>query len=104
VAIFVLTSILKELQWQIRTETDQTVDQNAEAAVVLEVLADLIRVVVLVVVPADLAAMTAMPNRHVRLGKNELLITRIRLIPSQKHHQFRMKSPLSTFQLRFGFS
>jgi hypothetical protein len=95
---------LKELQWQIRTETDQTVDQNAEAAVVLEVLADLIRVVVLVVVPAVLAATTAMPNRHVRLGKNELQIIRIRLTPSQKHHQFRMKSPLSTFRLLFECS
>jgi hypothetical protein len=70
VAIFVLTSILKELQWQIRIETDQMVDQNAEAAVVLEVLADLIRVGVLVVEPAGHGAMTATPNRLVRPGRN----------------------------------
>jgi hypothetical protein len=70
VAIFVLTSILKELQWQIRIETDQMVDQNAEAAVVLEVLADLIRVGVLVVESAGHVAMIVMPNRLVRPGRN----------------------------------
>jgi hypothetical protein len=60
VAIFVLTIISKELQWQIRTEADPTVDQNAEAAVVLRVLAAQIRVVVLVGAPEVSVAMTAM--------------------------------------------
>ena len=48
VAIFVLTYISKELQWQIRIETDLAVDQNAVLAVVRVVSADQIRVVVLV--------------------------------------------------------
>jgi len=97
VAIFVLTSILKELQWQIRIETDQTVDQNAVAAVVLAVLAAQTRVVVLVV----LVAMTATPNLHVQLGKSESPTTLIRPTPNQKLHQFLTKLRRLTFQLRF---
>jgi hypothetical protein len=58
VAIFVLTSISKELQWQIRIETDQAVVQNEVLAVVLVVQVARIRVVVLVRVREDLAAMT----------------------------------------------
>jgi hypothetical protein len=91
VAIFVLTSILKELQWQIRTETDPTVDQNAEAAVVLRVLAAQIRVVGLVVAPEVRVAMTVMQNPHAQPGKNVLPITRIRHTPSRRRHQFLMK-------------
>ena len=71
VAIFVLTSILKELQWQIRIETDPMVDQNAEAAVVLRVLAAQIPVVVLVDVPEALVATIATPSQRDPLGRNE---------------------------------
>jgi hypothetical protein len=104
VAIFVLTSILKELQWQIRIETDQRVDQNAVLAVVLEVSVARIRVVVLVVAPEDLAVMTVTPNRLDQRGKNVLPTTQIRPTPSQKLHQSQTKLPRLTFRRRFECS
>jgi hypothetical protein len=92
VAIFVLTSILKELQWQIRIEIGLTVDQNAEAAVVLRVLAAQIRVVVLAVVREDLVAMIATPSQRVPLGRSVWRIIQTRHTPSQRHLQSLMKS------------
>jgi hypothetical protein len=80
VAIFVLTSILKELQWQIRIETDQTVDQN-------ELLA-----VVLVRALAGLGAMIVILSRLARLGRSALPITLIRLIQSPRRHLSQTKS------------
>jgi hypothetical protein len=96
VAIFVLTSILKELQWQIRTETDLMVDQNAEAAVVLRVLAAQIRVVVLVGAPEVRVAMTAMRSQRGLPGRNVLPITQIRRTPSRRRRQFLTKSTLES--------
>jgi hypothetical protein len=98
VVIFVLTSILKELQWQIRTETDPTVDRNAEAAVVLRVLAAQIRVVVLAVAQQALVAMTVVPNQRAQPGRSGLQITQIRHTPNRKRLQSLMKSTLGNFR------
>jgi hypothetical protein len=98
VAIFVLTSILKELQWQIRIISDQTVDQSAVAVVVLVVRVARIRVVVLVAALAVHVVTIVTRNQLVLLGKNALPTTQIRLIQSQRPHQFLTKLLRTTYQ------
>jgi hypothetical protein len=91
VAIFVLTSILKELQWQIRTETDQTVDQSEVLAVVRAVLAvqnlTESHPVDLKGVPVALVATIATQNQLVQHGRSVFRTTLTRLTPSQKHRR-----------------
>jgi hypothetical protein len=104
VAIFVLNSILKELQWQIRIETDLTVDQSEVLANVRAVSHAQIPAVVLVGELELLAVKTAMPNPPARPGRNGLPTTPIRITPSQRLHRFRMKSTLPSYRCRFVFS
>jgi hypothetical protein len=104
VAIFVLTSILKELQWQIRIETDQMVDQSEVLAIVRVVSVAQILADVLVAVLVVHVAMIAMRNRLVRLGRSALLITLTRRTQSQRLHQFLTKSTLLSCHCNFECS
>jgi hypothetical protein len=94
VAIFVLTSILKELQWQIRIETDLTVDQSEVLANVRAVSHAQIPAVVLVGVLERRGVKIAMQSRLVLLGRSGLLTTPIRTTRSLRLRRFRMKSTL----------
>jgi hypothetical protein len=89
---------LKELQWQIRTETDLTVDQSEVLANVRAVSHAQIPAVVLVGVLEHQEVKIAIPNQLDRLGRNVLLTTLIRIIRSPRRRQFPMKSTLESYR------
>jgi len=98
VAIFVLTSILKELQWQIRIETDLTVDQSEVLANVRAVSHDQIPAVVLAGALEHLEVRIATPNQLDLLGRNVLQTTLTRTTRSPRRRQSQMKSTLGSYR------
>jgi hypothetical protein len=89
---------LKELQWQIRIETDLTVDQSEVLANVRAVSHAQIPAVVLVGVLEHLVVKIATRNLLDRLGRNEWLTTPIRIIRSPRRRRFQMKLTLASYR------